>query len=235
MAARGYFSHDTPEGKKPWQWIDEVGYEYQYSGQNLAVNFTESKEVQEAWMNSPTHRANIVKPQYTEIGIGTAEGMYKGEKVTFVVQFFATPMKAAPVRTQLAADVPAPRESLSVTDLTPRAAEEAPTKEPEVAGEQTGTEQAPERLAQALKSAEAAAAGAATSPSRTLFYVLWGVVLVAVTLLLIGAVRHARLPYFEVVGGAFVIILIALAVIYVNQGQESDIEIAQEAVQVGRN
>lgn len=91
MANRGYFSHYTPEGLAPWYWLDKVGYKYLHAGENLAVNFSDSKDVVDAWMHSPTHRANIVKQIYSEIGIGMAEGMYQGRSTIFVVQFFGVP------------------------------------------------------------------------------------------------------------------------------------------------
>lgn len=91
MAERGYFAHNTPEGLSPWYWFTKAGYSYKKAGENLAVNFDDSEDVVNAWMNSPTHKANIVKDGYTEIGIGVAEGSYKGRKATFVVQLFATP------------------------------------------------------------------------------------------------------------------------------------------------
>ncbi|MEK7588644.1 MAG: CAP domain-containing protein [Patescibacteria group bacterium] len=91
MATRGYFSHNTPEGFTPWYWLDRVGYNYKYAGENLAVNFFESESVAQAWMNSPSHRANIVKKDYTEIGIAVASGIYEGRDTVFAVQFFGTP------------------------------------------------------------------------------------------------------------------------------------------------
>jgi hypothetical protein len=93
MAAKGYFSHVTPDGKTPWYWLDQAGYAYTYAGENLAVDFSDSKDVEEAWMKSPTHRANIVKKEFTQIGIAVANGKYKGHDATFVVQFFGTPAK----------------------------------------------------------------------------------------------------------------------------------------------
>lgn len=91
MAAKGYFSHNSPDGKTPWYWFAQVGYDYAAAGENLAVNFTDSKDVTEAWMHSPAHRANIMSGNYTEIGIATAHGMYKGREVVFVVQEFGRP------------------------------------------------------------------------------------------------------------------------------------------------
>jgi hypothetical protein len=97
MAEKGYFSHTTPEGYDSWHWFEEVGYKYQYAGENLAVNFVDSSDVQKAWMNSPTHRDNIVNPKYTEIGIATAVGVYEGRQAVFAVQMFGRPQESAPV------------------------------------------------------------------------------------------------------------------------------------------
>ena len=91
MATKGYFAHVSPEGKKPWNWLQAVDYKYQYAGENLAVNFKDSADVTVAWMNSPTHKANIVKAEYTEIGTGVATGTYNGVKSIFVAQVFAKP------------------------------------------------------------------------------------------------------------------------------------------------
>ncbi len=91
MASRGYFAHYTPEGLAPWTFIKEAGYEYAHAGENLAVNFVDSKDVVDAWVNSPTHYRNIVKDNYTEIGIATAEGVYQNRKTIFIVEFFGTP------------------------------------------------------------------------------------------------------------------------------------------------
>lgn len=91
MAAEEYFSHDSPGGITPWYWFEQAGYVYAHAGENLAVHFQDSDEVVKAWMNSPTHKANLVGAQYTEIGIGTARGSYKGYPTVFVVQLFGTP------------------------------------------------------------------------------------------------------------------------------------------------
>jgi uncharacterized protein YkwD len=91
MAAKGYFGHTSPEGKTPWHWLNKVGYKYDYAGENLAINFTDTKDITDAWMKSPTHRANIVKAAYTEMGSGMAVGMYRGMETIFVVQEYGNP------------------------------------------------------------------------------------------------------------------------------------------------
>jgi hypothetical protein len=94
MASKGYFAHYGPDGTAPWDWIDKAGYAYSYAGENLAIDFTDSDQVDRAWMNSPTHRANILNSTFTEIGIATASGMYNGKETIFVVQMFGAPKTA---------------------------------------------------------------------------------------------------------------------------------------------
>lgn len=91
MAAKGYFSHVSPDGTEPWHWLEVSGYEYQDAGENLAVRFADSSSVVDAWMGSASHRANILDASYTEIGVGTASGTYQGKPTTFVVQYFGRP------------------------------------------------------------------------------------------------------------------------------------------------
>lgn len=91
MAEKGYFAHNTPDGNTPWYFMELAGYDYKHAGENLAVNFLDSDEVHRAWMNSRGHFLNIVNPKYTEIGIATSSGIYKGREAIFVVQMFGTP------------------------------------------------------------------------------------------------------------------------------------------------
>lgn len=87
---KGYFEHVSPQGKTPWMFIDEAGYNYTKAGENLAIDFTTVEGPIPAWMASPGHRANILKPEYKEIGIAEATGMYNGRETTVVVQMFGT-------------------------------------------------------------------------------------------------------------------------------------------------
>jgi len=91
MAKNQYFAHYSPDGVSPWFWFGRANYNYVHAGENLAIHFTDSGEVVQAWMDSPTHRANILNGNYSEIGVGTAEGTYEGFATVFVVQLFGTP------------------------------------------------------------------------------------------------------------------------------------------------
>lgn len=95
MAKNEYFAHYSPAGISPWFWFDQVSYNYVYAGENLAVHFTDSSDVVDAWMKSPTHRENIMNGLYSEIGVGTAKGEYKGSPTIYVVQLFGTQSSVA--------------------------------------------------------------------------------------------------------------------------------------------
>ncbi len=91
MATKSYFAHTSPTGITPWHWFEEAGYTYIYAGENLAVHFDDSDPVEQAWLASPTHRANILNSHYSEIGIATAQANFEGTPTTFVVEMFGLP------------------------------------------------------------------------------------------------------------------------------------------------
>jgi Cysteine-rich secretory protein family len=141
MAAGSYFSHYSPSGVSPWHWFDVVDYQYAHAGENLAVHFTDSAAVVDAWMDSPTHRANIVNGVYTEIGVGTAKGEYQGFDTVFVVQLFGTPAAAMqPTVITIASEpVPVVPESAPIAVL-PETVPSLPVTETAVLGEATPEE-----------------------------------------------------------------------------------------------
>lgn len=88
MLNNNYFAHTSPKGVTPWYWIEKNGYNYQYAGENLAINFTDPREQHEAWMKSSTHRKNILNPNYIHIGVAVVSGKIDGKVSTIVVQMF---------------------------------------------------------------------------------------------------------------------------------------------------
>ncbi|MFM2414795.1 MAG: hypothetical protein RI911_488 [Candidatus Parcubacteria bacterium] len=119
MAENGYFAHYGPDGSAPWDWLKKAGYEYFYAGENLAIDFNDSEQVNRAWMKSPLHRANILNANFTEVGIATVAGTYNGRETIFVVQMFGTPKTtnpvAAPVSTLSLTTIPAVSAPVSVS------------------------------------------------------------------------------------------------------------------------
>jgi hypothetical protein len=93
MFNKDYFAHTSPTGITPWFWLNKVGYKYVTAGENLAKDFTESTYVHEAWMDSPSHRANILNKSYQDIGIAVVEGVIDGQKTVLAVEFFGKSTK----------------------------------------------------------------------------------------------------------------------------------------------
>ena len=94
MFANNYWAHNSPSGTTPWDFFKSVGYQYSVAGENLARDFYDTDSLMKAWMNSPTHKANIINQKYQEIGIGVVNGTLGGIKTTLVVQHFGTPIVA---------------------------------------------------------------------------------------------------------------------------------------------
>ena len=94
MLAKGYFAHNSPDGKTPWDFIVSAGYSYLSAGENLAVNFVEAESVEAAWMNSPGHKANILNTKFVEIGVAAERGIWDGRNVWMAVQEFGLPLSA---------------------------------------------------------------------------------------------------------------------------------------------
>lgn len=92
MADEGYFGHADNTGNHMTYWIKSTGYNYLRAGENLAKGFNNSKDLMQAWTNSPTHYANLTNSNYRDIGIGIAEGYINGRLTIFVAQHFGEPM-----------------------------------------------------------------------------------------------------------------------------------------------
>lgn len=92
MFAKNYWAHYSPYGKTPWDFILDSGYQYEYAGENLAKNFLFTNDVIRAWMNSPSHKENILKKEYTDVGFAVVNGVLNNEETTLIVQIFAKPL-----------------------------------------------------------------------------------------------------------------------------------------------
>jgi uncharacterized protein YkwD len=86
MLKRDYFAHRTPDGRQPWAFMQAAGYRFQVAAENLAKGYDDEPALQRAWMKSRGHRANILNPLFTEIGVADANGI--------VVVMFGRPAQA---------------------------------------------------------------------------------------------------------------------------------------------
>ncbi|HSE30150.1 MAG TPA: CvpA family protein [Pyrinomonadaceae bacterium] len=81
MFARGYFAHDTPEGRDPFARMREAGVRFSTAGENLALAPT-VQVAHTGLMNSPGHRANILHRDFGRVGIGIVDGGIRGLMVS---------------------------------------------------------------------------------------------------------------------------------------------------------
>ena len=100
MFLKNFWAHTAPDGTQPWDFILKQNYDYSYAGENLARNFYYSKEVVEAWMNSPSHKENLLSENYDEVGFAVQNGVLDGYETTLVVQFFGRPKNMALITTK---------------------------------------------------------------------------------------------------------------------------------------
>lgn len=97
MFEQQYFDHITPQGKGPDSFVKAAGYAYISVGENLALgNFGDEGALVDAWMESPGHRENILRSQFTEIGVAVGRGTFNGQRVTIAVQHFGKPSSDCP-------------------------------------------------------------------------------------------------------------------------------------------
>ncbi len=86
MTEHGYFAHTSPTGATPWHWFKDAGYNYTFAGENLAEGYSDAVDLENSWMASAAHRANILSPHYSEIGLAVVE--YRNKNL--VVQLFGS-------------------------------------------------------------------------------------------------------------------------------------------------
>lgn len=110
MLANQYFAHISPSGVTPWFWMKKSGYSYSVAGENLAIDFVDAEDVVTAWLNSPTHKANMLSKDYTETGVAVVSGSFQGGTSIVVVHMFGLPQGSS---------APAPQATPTPAKATP--------------------------------------------------------------------------------------------------------------------
>ena len=146
MIANAYFAHISPVDGKKWStFIRDSGYEYIEAGENLANGFDNVPDLVTAWMNSPTHRDNILNPNVDETGLAVKSGYLDGYPTIFVAQSFGkrdvpaisttpkadkTEVKTEPVPARNVSPEPTPKIEVKKTE--PKAQTEPIVKKPKI-------------------------------------------------------------------------------------------------------
>ncbi len=95
MYDKQYWAHNAPDGTQPWKWFGDVGYNYDEAGENLAKNFTTTNAVMTAWLNSPEHKANVMKDGYQDVGFAVVSGELDSKPTSIVVALYGSPADSA--------------------------------------------------------------------------------------------------------------------------------------------
>ncbi len=141
MVANNYWSHTTPDGQEPWVFIQNAGYSYNKAGENLAYGFATSSDAVAGWMNSPTHKANLLDSAFNEVGFGFANSPnFNGDgQQTVVVAMYGqpqvlaatpTPSPASTAPTTQPAATPEPVAPAATIETSKKTKQEAAKKEP---------------------------------------------------------------------------------------------------------
>jgi len=88
MAEREFFSHTCPDGTVPRDRAEEARARFERVGENIAAGQPTPEEVMRSWMASPGHRENILREEYTHVGVGLAWGRHQGRRALYWVQVF---------------------------------------------------------------------------------------------------------------------------------------------------
>lgn len=123
MKKRDYWSHNTPDGEEPWIFFEDAGYKYLKAGENLAYGFSTSDSTVTGWMNSPSHRDNMLDETFLEVGFGyvNSENFIDKGPETIVVAMYGRPQVLAQSQTS-------PRETPASQQTEVAQAEPEPAK-----------------------------------------------------------------------------------------------------------
>lgn len=126
MADNNYWAHVAPDGTQPWYFFEAAGYTYSAAGENLAYGFDSSYSVNQGWMNSPAHRANILG-DYVDVGYGFVNApSFQGGEYTIVVAHYGKPLTVAVTTPTISQPTAAPQ----APSPTPSSPSSAPASQP---------------------------------------------------------------------------------------------------------
>ncbi len=139
MFGKNYWAHIAPDGITPWVFIKNSGYDYLYAGENLGRGFSDSQDLVNAWMASPSHRDNMLSDKYKDVGFAITTGNLTGSDTVLVVEMFGTRYQdtsstaEGPIPQAVAMNVPTPLPSIFVSEASKMPLKSNVMKQTEVA------------------------------------------------------------------------------------------------------
>ena len=135
MIDRDFFNHVDPDGNYVWGKIINAGYyPYKTLGENLALDFATAEGMVKAWIDSPTHRENLLRLEFTDQGMAALYGDYQGRYTNLTTNLFgalAFPQKPPQEEPQVKSETPVNQEELAAPESEPQPAEEEKKTMPE--------------------------------------------------------------------------------------------------------
>lgn len=208
MLAKGYWAHFAPDGTSPWSFFLSFGYKYKYAGENLARDFADASTAVNAWMASPTHKENILNPNYKEIGIGVVEGSLSGTDTTIIVQFFGTSLDST------TANIPVAKAQgvTTKTSATPAPIKPTPTPTPTAIPTPTPTA-SPEQVSMATGSSAAFVSPFTSTKGVSLFVLGVLIMVLSIDLIVVKRNRIVRAGSKNLAHIAFLGMILAVILI----------------------
>jgi hypothetical protein len=218
MLKNNYFAHNSPQGITPWYWFLQSGYNYKYAGENLAIGFMDSKEIFNAWFDSPSHKENILNPNYKESGLAILNGNFGGGETTVVVQLFGSPLSMVKtIQTEI-------QQPMKATEQNPRATNNQSTAE--------NLENDREVLSQTSEYPVLKTAGPENSNTLYLKFlnfiyyqydeiieiVIYGFFLLIVVAILLNIVIYFNIQHKDLVIRSIIIIILLLLIVLIDRG-----------------
>ncbi|MBP7843167.1 hypothetical protein KA017_04145 [Candidatus Woesebacteria bacterium] len=216
MFSEGYWAHTSPTGREPWDFIKNSGYSYKVAGENLARDFDSTVPMVDAWMNSPTHRANIMNPRYQDIGVAVVDGLLNGVETTLVVQMFGTP-DSSTVAKQPSVVVPAIATNTTVAGAEVQEKTVQPVQETIQADDQVEVEPVNSEdgvLAEAVVPQGELSNGILYSPQHILKAFFLSIIIILLFVLVYDALVAGHKDSVRFVGKNLAHVLLFIAVLY---------------------
>jgi hypothetical protein len=120
MKKFGYWRHENPvTGEKPWDFVEKADYIYEFTGENLALGFTDGDSICNAWKSSPEHLKNIVSPDFSEAGVAIDKATLKEQgRGILVVMMFGSGDRHAPSESDDARSSIRPEQAKNIIDVS---------------------------------------------------------------------------------------------------------------------
>lgn len=92
MARYNFFDHVNPrDGTHSWERVERAGYKYSTTGENIAAGYPSAEAAVAGWIKSPGHCANLMNPEFTEMGAAMAVNR-RSKMGLYWTQEFGTPL-----------------------------------------------------------------------------------------------------------------------------------------------